>query len=153
MTKVDERVVVPVIDPARRKALSAALDRENVVAAYLFGSQATARVGALSDVDVAVWVEPTRDPETRWTLRADLLRSATEALGTEAVDLVLLNEAPPLLAHAVMRDGVLLLERDPRERVRLETAAMIDYLDTGWLRGTQAAARRRRLEENRFGRR
>lgn len=34
------------------------------------------------------------------------------ALGRNDVDLVLLNDAPPLLYHRVLRDGVRLLSRD-----------------------------------------
>jgi len=45
------------------------------------------------------------------------------------------------------------LDRDPRLRVRFETRALLDYLDTAPLREVLVGDRRRRLEEGRFGRR
>lgn len=149
MTKVDERSAVPRVDRRARERLAVALDREPVAVAYLFGSQATGRAGALSDVDVAVALTA---PESA-DVRLDLLASAIEALGTDEVDVVLLDGAPPLLRHRVLRDGVRIVDRDPRARVRFETRALLDYLDTAPLREQLAAGRRRRLEEGRFGRR
>lgn len=151
MTKVDHQARVPPVDTAARARLAAVFDRPPVVAAYLFGSQASGSPGPLSDIDVAV---VTMSPVgARGGLRADLLAAATEALGTCEVDLVLLDDAPPLLAHGVVRDGMLLLDRDARERVRFETRALLEYLDTAPLRETLAAGRRERLVGGRFGRR
>lgn len=153
MTKVDERAPVPSIDAAKREKLVRALDREHVVAGMLFGSQASGQAGPLSDVDIAVWLDPGLPPRQRSALRAELSLAAVEALGTEEVDVVVLNQAPPLLRHRALKGGLRLFERDPRARVRLETAALLDYFDTAPLRETLAAGRRRRIEEGRFGRR
>jgi len=153
MTKVDEHASVPRVGVTERRELSRALDRDGVVAASLFGSQASGRVGPLSDVDVAIWVEPSLDPEQRFALRSELSRAATAALGTGEIDLVVLNDAPPLFKHRALAGALRLVDRDPRNRVRLETAALLEYFDTAPLRATLAAARRRRIEEGRFGRR
>lgn len=153
MTKVDENASVPDIDAARREKLIRALDRDHVVAGMLFGSQASGQAGPLSDVDLAVWLDPDLSREQRSALRTELSLAAVEALGTDEVDVVVLNQAPPLLRHRAMKGGLRLFERDPRARVRLETAALLDYFDTAPLRETLAAGRRRRIEEDRFGRR
>lgn len=153
MTKVDERASVPSIDGATRERLVSALDRDHVVAAMLFGSQASGQAGPLSDVDLAVWLDPHLSRAQRSALRAELSLAAVEALGTDEVDVVVLNQAPPLLRHRALKGGLRLFERDPRARVRLETAALLDYFDTAPLRETLAAGRRRRIEEGRFGRR
>jgi predicted nucleotidyltransferase len=153
MTKVDEHASVPDIDAAKREQLVRALDRDHVVAAMLFGSQASGAAGPLSDVDVAVWLDPELSSEQRTALRIELSLAAVEALRTDEVDVVVLNQAPPLLRHRAMKGGLRLFERDPRARVRLETAALLDYFDTAPLRETLAAGRRRRIEEGRFGRR
>jgi predicted nucleotidyltransferase len=150
MTKVDERTLVQRVDSGARERLALALDRDPVAAAYLFGSQASGAAGALSDVDLAVALAPGAD---RAAAHSDLLIAVIEALGTDEVDLVILDGAPPLLRQRVLRDGVRLVDRDPRARVRFETRALLDYLDTAPLRGVLAAGRRRRLEEGRFGRR
>lgn len=124
-----------------------------VVAASLIGSQATGRAGPLSDVDVGVWTEPNLSRDQQHELSLRLLNAACDALGTSEVDLVVLNHAPPLLRHRAMRDGVRVIERDHSERVRLETRALLDYLDTAPLRATIARNMQRRIEEGRFGRR
>lgn len=153
VTKVDERAVVPSVDAAAKERLALAFDREGVVAAILLGSQASGRAGPLSDVDVGVWLQPDLTAEDRGRLRLELTSAAVRALGTSEVDLVVLNGAPPVLQHRAMRDGERLLERDRAERVRLETQAVLEYLDTAPLRATLAEGRRRRLDQGRFGRR
>ena len=153
MTKVDERASVPRIGSLERGRLARALDRDHVVAGMLFGSQAIGAASPLSDVDVAVWLDPDLPSEKLSALRSELALAAVEALGTDEVDLVVLNGAPPLLRHRALRGGIRLFDRDPRTRVRLETAALLDYFDTAPLRKTLADGRRRRLREGRFGRR
>jgi len=54
-------------------------------------------------------------------------------LGLE-VDLVVLNTAPPDLAHRVLRDGLLLLDRDRSARIRFEVQSRNEYLDLAPLR-------------------
>jgi hypothetical protein len=51
------------------------------------------------------------------------------ALGTNRVDLVLLNEAPPLLYHRILRDGVRLLSRDLASTTTREGRALSRYCD------------------------
>jgi predicted nucleotidyltransferase len=153
MTKVDERARVPPVDAAARERLARALDRLEVVSALLFGSQATGRASALSDVDVAVWLDASLDRSAYWDLTLQLMGEASEALRTDEVQVVILNDAPPLLAHRAIRDGIRLIDRDPVQRIRLETRAVLDYLDTAPLRATLAAGLRRRIDEGRFARR
>ena len=124
-----------------------------MAAASLIGSQATGTAGPLSDIDVAVWLRPELSADERATVANELAVSAMGALGTSEVDLVVLNDAPPLVCHRAMRDGRRILDRIRRARVRLETRALLDYLDTAALRETLAAGMRRRMEDGRFGRR
>lgn len=153
MTKVDERAFVPAVDDAARERLAAALEQEGVVSALLFGSQATGNAGSLSDVDVAVWLRPELEDRERGSRQLALLGAASDALATDEVQVVVLNDATPLMRHRVLRDGVRLVDRDPRTRIRLEVAALLEYLDTASLRATLAAGLRHRIEEGRFGRR
>jgi predicted nucleotidyltransferase len=80
MTKVDERARVPPVDTAARGRLARALDRLEVVSALLFGSQATGRASALSDVDVAVWLDASLDRSAYRNLTLQLMGEASEAL-------------------------------------------------------------------------
>lgn len=152
MVKMDERVHVPPVDGAARDRLARAFDRDGVVAAMLIGSQARGNPGPLSDVDLAYWHSPDLDSDRRWDLRLELLGLATEALGHEQIDIVPLNEAPPLMQQRAIREAVRLVERDRDERVRLETRAILDYLDTEPLRVALRRRLKRLFKEDRFGR-
>lgn len=153
MTKVDERSTVPPVDDAARARLAAALDVPGVVSALLFGSQATGKAGALSDIDVAVWLHPEVPGSHYYDWQLKLIGLASKALGTGEVQLAILNRAPPLLRHRAIRDGIRLVERDQISRVRLETRAVLEYLDTAPLRATLRTGLKHRIEEGRFGRR
>jgi hypothetical protein len=152
MTVVNERSRVPKLDAAALERLAAALDREGVVAAMLIGSQARGTASPLSDIDVAVWHEPELGPRQRFDLQLRLAREACRAVGTDEVDIVMLNRAPPLLRQRAIRDAVRLVERDRDAQVRMETRAILDYLDTKPLRAELARGLRHRIEEDRFGR-
>lgn len=152
MTVIDETSRVPPVDEPARERLARALDRDGVVAAMLIGSQARGTAGPLSDVDVAVWHEPELEPAEQLRLQLKLAREACRALGTDEVDVIMLNGGPPLLRQRAIRDAVRLIERDHDERVKLETRAILDYLDTKPLRAEMSRGLRHRIEEDRFGR-
>ncbi|HWP63685.1 MAG TPA: nucleotidyltransferase domain-containing protein [Candidatus Binatia bacterium] len=134
------------------ETLRRVLERHDAVAvAYLFGSQARASASALSDVDVAVVVDPARAGD-RLTLQLELTGAIVDALGCDAVDVVLLDEAPPALAYRVLRDGQLILSRDEALRIRHRIRAVAEYLDTKPLRRRAREALRHRLVEGSFGR-
>ena len=82
-----------------------------IIAAYLFGSVARGTAGARSDVDVAVlYAAP--PPATLEGLPLDL-EGRIEELVNRPAQVIVLNTAPAGLVHFVLRDGVLLLDRDP----------------------------------------
>jgi predicted nucleotidyltransferase len=153
VTKVDARSVVPLVDSAARARLTAALDQPGVVSALLFGSQAQGKAGRLSDIDVGIWLHPALPSIERDPLARRLMGAASDALGTDELQVVVLNDATPLLRHRAMRDGVRLVDRDAKSRIRLETTSLLEYLDTAPLRATLASGLRRRIAEGRFGRR
>lgn len=152
MTVLDEKARVPPLDAMALGRLAEALDREGVVAATLIGSQARGDAGPLSDVDIAVWHEPGLDAQARLSLQLALASAAARALDTDEVDVVMLNDAPPLIRHRAIRDARRLVERDPKARVRFEARALLDYLDTKPLRAELSRGLRHRIEEGRFGR-
>ena len=125
--------------------LAALLEAESdVVVAYLFGSRARGTPRPGSDADVAVLLTEDADLNAR---QVEL--SAT--LGSE-VDVVVLNRAPVALGYRVLRDGVVLVNRDERARVRHWVRTVDHYLDSEPLRRVLADGLRKRLEEDRFGR-
>ncbi len=99
-----------------------------VTLAYLFGSRAEGNIGPLSDYDIAVLLDRDADHEAA---RLRLTRQLRRALRTEteAVDLVLLNEAPVELAFNVIANGKLICQRDLATRVEYEATVMSRYYD------------------------
>ncbi len=152
MTVLDEHARVSLDEKALRR-LGRELDRGGVVAASLIGSRARGTAGPLSDVDIGVWHDPSLDAPTRLSLRLELAQAAAHAVGSDEVDVIMLNDAAPPIRHHAMRDGRRLVERDRKTRVALETRGLLDYLDTAPLRAELARGLRHRIEEGRFGRR
>lgn len=78
-----------------------------LVSAYLFGSAERGTAHAESDVDVGVLFahEPRTDRAARSELRIGLASELIHALGRDAVDVVVLNDAPPGLGRHVVTRG------------------------------------------------
>ena len=104
--------------------LRVVLDRETgVVTAFLYGSEARGTARSDSDVDVAVVLA---DPS--WEARADLETRLCLALGRD-VQVVDFERIPADLAFRVIRDGVLLVDRDRARRVALTVRHWKVYWD------------------------
>ena len=119
-------------------------ERTDVRLAYLFGSVARGEARPSSDLDVGVVFSPIPAPAQLDQLGTDL-----EAAAGRPVDLVVLNEAPPLLTHEAIRGGRVIVCRDDDERVGFETRATARYLDTAHLRRVQHRYLRERAEARR----
>lgn len=153
MTKVDERSPVISVGPEERELLATALaGHAEVLAGYLFGSQARGDSGPLSDVDVAVWLRGQPSTAAAHQRQLDLIGAVTGALRTNEVQVVVLNTAPPLLAHRILRDAIMLVDRNPRARVALETAVILRYLDTIPLREELSRGLAERMADGSYGR-
>ena len=118
---VDRRIV---------ERLSEALAaREEILEAYLFGSHARGKARPDSDIDVAVYIDEALADDGNWGYRAELTTALMVALGTNDVDVVVLNKAPILLYHRVLRDGIRLLSRDLRATTTRAGRALSYYFD------------------------
>ena len=108
-----------------------------LVSAYLFGSHAAGRAHRQSDIDIGISVDrrvlPTRAAcfELRVRLASDLIH----AVRCNEVDVVVLNDAPPLFARHVLRSGLRLccpapdLDRGFRRDVQIRAADLAPFLD------------------------
>ena len=95
-----------------------------VILVYVYGSTVRAGARRVRDVDIGVLAEPpfTIDELMRW--RAELV-AATGA----PLDLVSLNEAPPVLAREVVDSGECLFARSPDAETDFVTRSRARYWD------------------------
>ena len=125
----DTPVSTPALDPLVDRLTAVLERRAEVLDAYLFGSLARGDGHAGSDVDVAVYIDEARAEGGAWGYRADLTTDLMGALNTNDVDVVVLNQAPPLLYHRVLRDGIRLLSRDLEATTERAGMALSRYFD------------------------
>jgi len=103
--------------------------RREILEAYLFGSHGRGAGQAHSDVDVAVFIDERPAEPGLFGYQSELTATLMSALGTNSVDVVNLNEAPPLLYHRVLRDGQRLLSRNLQATTVREGRALSRYCD------------------------
>jgi predicted nucleotidyltransferase len=147
-----ERPLPEDLDRRIRALAEAWADDPDIAASYLFGSRAGPHPGPRSDVDLAVVLRDGLDGAARWAKRLDLIADACRRLGTDAVDLIVLEDVPAALGHRVLAQGVLLSDRGPRRRVQVVESILRRYLDEAYLRRVLDAGLARRLREGRFAR-
>lgn len=107
----------------------------------------------MSDLDFAVLADDAQlSPKRRFDFRLNLLRETMAICRRPDVELILLNEANPLLAYEVVSGGRLLYERRRRVRVAFEAGAMCEYLDLKpFYRVSRLYLKRQLLKEPRRG--
>jgi predicted nucleotidyltransferase len=91
-----------------------------ILSAYLFGSHAQGRAHRESDVDVAVLLSRDLYPTSRerFEVRIQLGSELIDAVDHNEVDVVILNDAPPLFARRIVWEGRRVFLGDPEgERI------------------------------------
>lgn len=113
-----------------REVAADVFDGEPVLFAYLYGSRATGRDRAGSDVDVAVYVDDTVANDDRLALSLRLAGRIEAQAGVAPVEaLLVLNDAPLALAGRVLHDRQLLHTRDEPTRIRFESRTFRQFHD------------------------
>src|SRR5215831_12068573 len=120
---------VPDIHTAAERIAHLLASKPEILAAYIFGSVARGRARANSDIDVAVLLDAKFMKQRPLTYRTDLIIEAGSALETFDVDVVVLNEAAPALAHSVITKGKLVFERSRSARVAFQVQNLNQFLD------------------------
>jgi predicted nucleotidyltransferase len=114
--------------------LDALCRRHRIRVLTVFGSAARADPAA-RDLDVGVLLEPNTRIDYLPLIRdLDLLTGAD-------VDVVHLNEAGPILRERALVGSVALDESEPGAGASASTAAMVERMDTEWLRTASTSAR------------
>ncbi len=103
VVELAERPIPSGVDRERLERLLGRLRAlPEVVAVALFGSHARGNATSSSDVDVAVFLHP-----YSWEAAANVALHSAEGL-----DVVVFNDAPPLLKHEVLRNAHFVFIRD-----------------------------------------
>jgi predicted nucleotidyltransferase len=125
-----------------KKLLIKMLDkRSQIIFAYLFGSKVKGYANEMSDWDIAIFFKKPLKKINRWPafeLEAELSRVLR---GTVQV-IILNNPLPPVLAFEILKDGILLLDKDPNLRMDFENRMLRYYYDWQFFLKRQMEAER-----------
>ncbi|OQX81997.1 MAG: hypothetical protein B6D56_00995 [Candidatus Omnitrophica bacterium 4484_70.1] len=112
--------------------------------AYIFGSVVQGRKNLLSDIDVGIILDDSQIKQElyRYGYKAEILADLIKILKTNEVDLVVLNEASPLLKHRVLYWGKLIYCRNERRRIQFQINTINEYNDFKQIRRKYFAYKR-----------
>ena len=112
-----------------KKAITQILNnRSDILFGYLFGSKAKGYANERSDWDIAVYFREPITPNGRWPefeLEAELSR----AVGATVQVIVLNTPLTPVFGFEIMKDGNVLIDRNPNLRVEFENRILRQYYD------------------------
>lgn len=100
------------------------MEYDNIVFAYIFGSYVRKQLRSDSDIDIAIYLDTKMDLDTYLDLKMKL----TDACKRE-VDLIILNEATPLLKHQIYLYNRLLFTRDKSMESNFKVKTLFEYND------------------------
>lgn len=99
---------------------------DNIIFAYLFGSMAAGRQTNLSDVDIAIYL---RNTEGIAQYKLEIFNKITNAIGTDELDLIILNTAPIFITGRILQNKQILIDKDPSLRYKFESLILREYFD------------------------
>lgn len=130
----------------RHARLNQLFQHSPVDAAYLTGSLASrATFGEMSDVDIAILLAEQIAADQFLDFQMYFLSELAKRLESDALDVVILNQASLLLRLQVVKYGQILYSRDEKKRSRFESRTVMDYLDFRQMDDMQNQALARRL--------
>jgi predicted nucleotidyltransferase len=95
-----------------------------VQAVYLFGSQATGKTHAASDIDLAIWPRSAAAHKDKLSILSDLVR-----IGLDNVSLVFLDVPNYLLRHEAVRLNLIVYQTDDFDAGSTYSLVVRQYLD------------------------
>ncbi|HWR25374.1 MAG TPA: nucleotidyltransferase domain-containing protein [Methanosarcina sp.] len=126
--------MIPKLNKLKKEALTSRLQeffksREYVELAYLFGSTAEGLEGALSYIDIGVYLSSKLTKGERIEKRLELIGELSTLFRTDKIDLLIINDASQVINFEVIRPNVPLFVRDKDLKVDVEQRIMSRYLD------------------------
>lgn len=132
------------IVPLLRAFLAA---RDDIEAAWIFGSAARDEAGPRSDVDITVLPADPLDRDAAWRLREDLATRLPGVLGVRDVDVAVLPDVGVALGFAIASEGVLVWGQESRAAEEFVISALTSYWEMEEVRQTARAALGERMRE------
>jgi len=102
---------------------------KRVIFAYLFGSFAQKKVRPFSDIDIALFLKRELTPEQIVAAKKEIYSHLVDILGTDYLDLVILNQASLPLAARVLQSKKILVDKNPFLRHQYESLTLRKYFD------------------------
>lgn len=107
-----------------KKCRDTLIKYEDIVFAYIFGSYAQNSMRENSDIDIAIYLDKGIDIDRYLEIKINLSETCRRE-----IDLVALNNAPPLLRHEVSKNHILLFSRDKALENRYKVKTLFEYND------------------------
>lgn len=107
-----------------KKCRDTLIKYETIIFAYIFGSFVQNKLKPGSDIDIAIYLEE--------DLGADIYLEIKNTLSDDIkreVDLVILNEAPPLLKYEIYKNNLLLFTRNKTIESNQKVKTLFQYND------------------------
>lgn len=105
------------------------IEKLGVGIVYLFGSKATGRASPLSDIDIGIVLKTQASESDPRTLYHMLYQLFSEVYPRSKLDIVFLQTASLSLQYAVINEGKIIFEEDPRHTADYEQGVINQYLD------------------------
>ena len=116
-------------------------NHKEIVAVYLFGSYATGKQTAKSDIDIAVQFKYEIERAKRYDL---CLKYYVDLGGALEIDFVDMNSADFPLLNEIFKEGIVLVENDRDKRVQFKALKMSQAMDLKYYEDLMAKGLMRR---------
>lgn len=100
------------------------MKHDKIVFAYIFGSYAKGNIREDSDIDIAIYLKDNIDTYEYLDMKMEL----SEVFKRE-VDLVILNDATPLLKYEIYKNNILLFTNDKSMENKYKVKTLFEYND------------------------
>jgi predicted nucleotidyltransferase len=103
--------------------------QEHVELAYLFGSTAEDHRGPLSDIDIGIYFSNRLAKRERIDKHLELTAELTGLLKTDRIDLVVMNDAYPVINFEIIKPNLPVFVKDEDFKIDAEQEIMSRYMD------------------------
>lgn len=125
--------------------------KNQVVLAYLFGSQVRGITGKLSDVDIAVLFDEKVFSRRSLDALLELIGDLKKSLKKENIDVIPLNNASPAMKYQAVILGRQIYTQDSKQAFEFEKKVLQEYEDTAFLRQVYYQHMKERIKNKKFG--